>query len=154
MARMETININGNHALCVNIKDIVGLAGANLREDVMLIQTLFNYIAKGLRPESVGLGGNYNIPEITGEIDADTYLAIGEFQIRNASRLVRYRFDGRIHPASYKNRVIRDTRKPVMSITLLHLLATDAAVMQSDHHYTNGLIRMKPELAGYLDRFD
>lgn len=153
MAGTEIININGKTAFGVNVKGIVGYAGANLTEDVMLIQALFNYIAKGLFPEALGLGGDYKIPEITGEIDADTYLAIGEFQIRNASRLLRRVFDGRIHPASYKNRVIRDTKKGVMSITLLHIMATDAAVMQGHWDYREGLIKLKPELATYLDRF-
>lgn len=153
MARTKVININGEQQLCVNIAKIVGFAGANLKEDVMLIQALFNYIATGLYPGAVGLGGDYKIPEITGEMDADTYSAIGEFQLRNARQLIG-KFDGRIHPASYQNRVLKDIRKPVMCMTLLHIMATDAAVMQSDYHYRDGLIRLKPELAQYLDQFD
>jgi hypothetical protein len=153
MAKTEVININGKTELGVNVTDVVGMTGANRREDIMLLQALFNYIAKGLYPQVLGLGGDYNIPEISGDMDADTFLAIGEFQIRNASRLLMYKFDGHIHPASYKNRVIRDIRGRVMSITLLHLMAKDAAVMQGHFDYREGLIKLKPELAQYLDRF-
>ncbi len=152
MAKTEVININGKTELGVNVTDAVGMTGKNRREDIMLIQALFNYIATGLHPRDLGLGGDYKIPKINGEMDADTFLAIGEFQIRNASRLQMYRFDGRIHPASYKNRVIRDINGRVMSITLLHIMATDAAVMQGHFDYRKGLIKLKPELAKYLDR--
>lgn len=153
MAKTEVININGKTELGVNVTDIVGMTGANRREDIMLLQALFNYIAKGLHPRVLGLGGSYDIPDINGEMDADTFLAIGEFQIRNASRLLMNRFDGHIHPASYKNRVIGNIKGRLMSITLLHLLAKDAAVMQGHSDYREGLIKLKPELATYLDRF-
>lgn len=153
MAKTEVININGKTGFGVNVTGIVGFAGENRQEDVMLIQALFNYIANGLSPAAVGLGSKYRIPEITGEIDADTYLAIGEFQIKHAHRMLRNPFDGRIHPASYKNRAIRNGSGRLMCITLLHIMATDAAVMQSHYDYREGLIKLKPELAKYLDRF-
>lgn len=153
MAKTEVININGKTQFGVNVTDIVGMTGANRREDLMLIQALFNYIAKGLGPQLLGLGGDYNIPEINGDWDADTSLAICEFQIRNAGRLLRNKFDGHIHPASYKNRIIRGVNGRLMSITLLHQMATDAAVMQGHFEYREGLIKLKPELAKYLDRF-
>jgi hypothetical protein len=153
MAKTEVINIEGKTELGVNVTDVVGMTGKNRREDIMLLQALFNYIAKGLHPGALGLGGDYNIPEINGDMDADTFLAIGEFQIRNASRLLMYRFDGHIHPASYKNRVIRNIKGRIMSITLLHLMAKDAAAMQGHSDYREGLIKLKPELATYLDRF-
>jgi hypothetical protein len=153
MAKTEVININGKTELGVNVTDVVGMTGKNRREDIMLLQALFNYIATGLHPRVLGLGGSYNIPDINGEMDADTFLAIGEFQIRNASRLLMHNFDGHIHPASYKNRVIRNIKGHLMSITLLHLLAKDAGVMQGHSDYREGLIKLKPELATYLDRF-
>jgi hypothetical protein len=62
-------------------------------------------------------------------------------------------YDARIHPAAYKNRVLKDLRKPLMCITLLHIMAADAAALQSDYSYRDGLIKLKPELAQYLDRF-
>ena len=152
MAQFEQINIHGNIQQGVNIRKIVGFAGANLKEDLLLIQALFNYIAKGMFPELLGLGGDNNIPEITGEMDADTSTAIVAFQIRNASRLLRHNFDGRIHPASYKGRVIKDETKPLMCITLLHIMATDTAVFNGDHDYSQALANLNPELAHYLDQ--
>jgi hypothetical protein len=153
MAQFEEININGDSESGVNISKIVGFAGANLKEDVLLIQALFKYIADGMFPEMLGLGGDYKVPDVTGEMDADTYSAIAAFQIRNASRLLRHNFDGRIHPASYKNRVIKNiSKQPVMTITLLHIMATDAAVFKGDYSYPQALARQYSELATYLDR--
>jgi hypothetical protein len=152
MAQFATINIGGNEQSGVNIRKTVGHGGANLLDDVMLIQALFKYIAKGLHPGAVGLGGDYKVPEVTGIMDAETYSAIGEFQIQNAARLLSHSFDGRIHPASYKGRVIRDSRKPVMCVTLMQIMATDAAVIQGHYDYPQALAQKHPELARYLDR--
>lgn len=150
--KLTHINLNGEKQLTLNLSGIVGNAGANRKDDVMLIQGLFNYIAKGLYPGAVGLGGDYKIPEITGEMDADTYSAIGEFQIRNAARLLMKQFDGRIHPANYANRQLHSGgNKRYMSITLLHIMASDAAVMQSDYDYIQGLANLNPGLATYID---
>ncbi len=146
------INLNGERQLTLNLSGIVGFGGANRKDDVMLIQGFFNYIARGLYPGAVGLGGDYKIPEITGEMDGDTYSAIGEFQIRNAARLLMNRFDGRIHPANYADRQLHTGgNKRYMSITLLHIMATDAAVMQSDFDYTSGLAKLNSELATLID---
>lgn len=150
--KITSINLNGERVLTVNVSGIVGFAGANHRDDVLLIQGLFQYIAAGLYPGALGLGGEYKIPEITGTMDADTYSAISEFQIKNAGSLLMSRFDGRIHPASYENRrLTTGGNKRYMSITLLHIMASDAAVMQSHHDYTQGLAALSPELAHAID---
>jgi hypothetical protein len=150
--KLTSINLNGERVLTLNVSGIVGFAGANYRDDVMLIQGLFKYISDGLYPEALGLGGNYKVPEITGEMDADTYSAISEFQIRNAGSLLMSRFDGRIHPANYKNRSLTTGgNKRYMSITLLHIMATDAAVMQGHHDFTQGLTKLNPKLAYAID---
>ncbi|MEO6589996.1 MAG: hypothetical protein ABIP06_11905 [Pyrinomonadaceae bacterium] len=146
------INLNGERQLTLNLSGIVGHAGANRKDDVMLIQGFFNYIAKGLYPGAVGLDGSYKIPQITGEMDGDTYSAIGEFQIRNAGQLLMSRFDGRIHPANYANRQLNTGGgKRYMSITLLHIMASDAAMMQSDYDYVQGLTKLNSELATSID---
>jgi hypothetical protein len=151
MAKIERANINGRMQSAVNVSGIVGFKGANFRDDVMLIQGLLNYIANGLHPGAVGLGGDYKIPEITGVMDADTYSAIGAFQINNARQLLMQTFDGRIHPASYKNRRLRSNAKQ-MSIVLLHITATDAALMNGDYDYQSGMAKMNQELAFLIDR--
>lgn len=151
MAKIERANINGRMESAVNISGVVGFKGTNLRDDVMLIQGLFNYISNGLTPQAVGLVGDYKIPEITGVMDADTYSAIGAFQISNARQLLMQTFDGRIHPASYKNRRLRSNAKQ-MSIVLLHIIATDAAVMNGDYDYQSGMAKMNQDLAFLIDR--
>jgi hypothetical protein len=150
--KVEKLNVDRNIVLAVNISGIVGFAGANHKDDVLLIQGLFKYIAEGLHPSAVGLGGEYKIPEITGEMDADTYSAISEFQLVNARTLLMSVFDGRFHPANYANRKLTTGgNKRYMSITYLHFLATDAAVMQSHHSYIQGLAALDPELAYVID---
>ena len=154
MASFDLIYLaDGSMQSCVNVKKPVGTGGANLREDVLLIQVLFNYIAEHLTPGSIGLGKEYAVPEITGNMDADTFSAIGAFQLANLSALVINRFDGRIDPAKYRGRRINLVGKRLMSITYLHQLATDASVMRgSGGDYSQQLAHMNAELASYLDQ--
>ncbi len=150
MAQFERINFNGLEVTGINIRKIVGWAGTNLEEDVMLIQTLFEYISTGIGPHVFGMDHKFK-PEYPGKIDNDTYYALGEFQIKNASRLLKDTFR-RIHPASYKGRVISDPGKPLMTITYLHFVAVDAQVMQGHAAYTEELIKMQPRLAYFTDK--
>lgn len=155
MAQFEFITLKGGQTVStVNVRKVVGNGGVNLREDVLLIQALFKFIAEHLGPHAIfGSQSGYEVPEITGVMDAATYSAIGEFQIRNLRNLLMKTFDGRIHPASYKNREIQLQGKPLMSITYLHLVAQDASVMGGmGGDYTQDLARMNGELAMYLDR--
>lgn len=152
MARFDQIRTStGTIENTVNLTYAVGTGARNARADVLLIQTLFNYIVKGLGLRSAGLGGEYRVPEMSGKMDADTYSAIAEFQIKNLRELMMSRFDGVIHPADYNNRTIDLNRRPLMTITYLHLIAMDAAVLNGDVSYTRGIARMNPELAMYLD---
>src|SRR5688572_29836645 len=134
MARRVLIKMNGQRQLGVNIEQSVGMDGANDYEDVLLIQTVFNYISEGLGSESLGLGGDYEVPDMTGSMDGETQTAISQFQMTNASSLFRKGkfFDWCIDPASYKGRSLR-SNKPVMSITVLHIMASDAALMQGSN---------------------
>lgn len=118
---------NGSSEDCFNISRSVGYKGANLLEDVMLVQAMLKLIASYSR-NAAGLDDpNYNIPEITGSIDADTYSAIGQFQLAHRNQLLT--FDDRIDPAHYKGRRISKSGRRFMTITLLHFYAVDAALM-------------------------
>ena len=64
MASVEKISFDGKTKLGVNVSGIVGYAGTNYKDEVSLIQELFNYIAKGLNRGAIGLGGLYKIPEM------------------------------------------------------------------------------------------
>jgi hypothetical protein len=152
MARFDIIRTStGEIQGTVNLTHAVGTGAPNHHSDVLLIQALFKYIAEGLTPSALGLGGDYNVPDLSGKMDAETYSAIGEFQITNMRELMMKRFDGVIHPASYKNRTINLSKRPLMSITYLHLMATDASVMNGDVGYTQAIARMNLELAFALD---
>ena len=150
MASVEKINFDGRTGLGVNISSIVGAGGINDRDDVLVIQGLFNFIAKGLNPASVGLVGLYKIPDVTGDMDGETYSAIGEFQIRNAYRLLSAKSDGRIHPAKYQNTRLSSNSKRFMSITLLHIMAMDVAVMNGNLDYLGGMSSLNAELGGVI----
>lgn len=127
---LDTIHFtDGTSENCFNLSGSVGMKGENQFEDVMLIQAMLRLIAMFSR-EAAGLQDpEYQIPEVTGEMDADTHTAIGQFQIAHKSELMMKVFDGRIDPANYYHRKLRRSHFPVMTITLLHMLATDAALM-------------------------
>lgn len=150
MAQFEQINFAGVKVRGINIRKIVGWGGADLVEDVMLIQTVFEYISNGNGPHVFNMNRKFKA-DFPGRMDNDTIYALGEFQIKNASRLLKDTYR-RIHPASYKNRVISDPSKPLMTITYLHLVAFDAQVAQGHQDYTEELLKMQPELAYYTDK--
>jgi hypothetical protein len=144
MARAEIINVNGSKDAGVNISQIVGFNGVNLEEDVMLIQTLFNYIDK------IQLSWNLDIkiPGITGKVDDDTLKVITAFQMRHSGRILS--FDIRIHPGNYKNRKIDGAGK-LMCITLLHLLALEKFLIKGGMgNYIFDLVNLKPELRQHI----
>lgn len=148
MAQFEQITINGVQEEGINIRKIVGWAGADLEEDVMLIQTVFEYISIGMGPEVFSLDMPFK-PEFRGYMDNDTLYALGEFQIRYANRLLKDTYR-RIHPASYKNRRISDSKR-LMTITLLHVFAKNSAFFQGHSSYTQKLLEMEPRLAKFTD---
>lgn len=151
MAQFERINFDGKQVTGINIRKVIGWGGADLEEDVMLLQTVFEYVSNGLGPHVFGMDHPFKA-EFRGSMDLDTYYAIGEFQIRNANRLLKDTFR-RIHPASYKNRVIRDPNfSRLMTITYLHMVAVDAQIMQGHSDYTEELLKIEPRLAYFTDK--
>ncbi|NJM52258.1 MAG: hypothetical protein HC846_02000 [Blastocatellia bacterium] len=133
MAKIETITLDGRESSALNISGVVGFPRPsdnffNDWSDVLVIQGFFNYIANHLRPDTIGLGGDYKVPKFTGVMDADTSSAIGAFQLSCASFLMMKTYDNRIDPANYKNRHLRSGRRQ-MSIVFLHILAGDAGQM-------------------------
>jgi len=116
----------GTSEPCWNLTQSVGFKSANLYEDVMLIQAMIQLIALW-DPVKAGVGRDYKVPPVNGIMDVVTQRAIEGFQIANASRLLAV--DGRIDVARYKGRKLRRGDHRVMTITLLHYLATDANMM-------------------------
>ena len=144
--------VDGSMEPALNIKASVGYKGANQPDDVLLVQGLIGVIAK-CDKSWVGLDEpGYAVPTATGQMDADTYTAIGQFQIRNKDRLLMSMFDGRIDPAHYKNRHLPRGLRHMMSIMLLHQMATDASVLMGsptddpsdDLPYRGALVQLNP----------
>jgi hypothetical protein len=75
------------------------------------------------------------VPDFNGRMDGVTLAAIRTFQRRWAHNLIRS--DGVIHPAQYRFRnITASPRGPLMTITMLHLLAQDAARQFNETDYT------------------
>ncbi|MGQ0541160.1 MAG: hypothetical protein ACT4O9_04820, partial [Blastocatellia bacterium] len=122
--------------------------GDNGNADVMLIQTFFHYL-RSQTPGYRGLNGlrNREIPEITTICDTKTKRAIFKFQQFHARHLLS--IDGLIHPAKYKGRVLKNTKR-FMTITLLHLLAEEINQLNNGSHYIDRLIEIEPRLRQWL----
>lgn len=134
MAFIDTIYTgNGHSEKTVNLTGSVGHGGWNYHNDVLLIQTLFRYIAEtpGMSEIDVlGFGDEYAIPDMDGKFSMETSNAIAQFQIVNKDRLLTGKgfVDFRIDPAKYRGRILRNlygnrSAARLMTITLLHLLA-------------------------------
>lgn len=143
---------DGSSESALNVSFSVGHNGVNKPDDIMLIQGMIALIAR-FDKGWVGLDeAGYSVPKVTGDMDADTYTAIGQFQIKNKDRLLMKMYDDRIDPAHYKGRHLPHGLRRLMSITLLHQMATDASVLlglptddQSDDlPYRGGLVQLNP----------
>lgn len=116
----------------LNVSGVVGLSGKNERNDVMLIKALLFLNEQNKEVSDAKYWGSSRIdlidlPKINGILDIETMQAIWAFQRRNASSLLST--DGKIHPASYKNRVIKNSfGEKLMSITLLNKQAYHAPI--------------------------
>lgn len=126
MAKIDIINIRGNKERCVNLSHSVGIGGKNHPADVMLIQALFYYLCldkeaklKGTIIPNPALAAVTDFP-ITGLLNVLTFQTIFYFQSTHRHRLLSA--DAVIHPADYEGRVVKDSNKPLMTITYLHLL--------------------------------
>ena len=144
MAKIESFNLDGKQQTGINLSKAVGIGGPNLRDDVMVVQALFNYIAAGTRPGAIGSKDGKDIPGITGAIDADTYKMIISFQLRNAKFLLSKEVSGRIDPAIFKGQHVLSAGKQIYSaMTLLNVMAHDASVSSgSGGNYVSALSSM------------
>jgi len=135
---------------CVNLTFSVGVGGDNGPADIMLVQTLFNYIGVDRRtPISPILGiPARDMPAITGRMDQKTQAAILAFQRTNQKRLLA--IDGKIESAKYEGRVISNLGGRMMTITWLDFKARDEALMRGQPDHLAALVRLEPRLASWL----
>ena len=111
--------------------------------DVLMIQGILRYL-NNYSADATGLGSEFPLPEMTGFMDLETSQAINQFQIVNAHALIMPFFDGLIESTKYKHRVLRRfySSVPVMTITYMHHLCTDAALMNGDTSYIDVIKNM------------
>ncbi len=146
MASIETVDFNIYKDVQANVSYIVGAGEKNERNDVLLIQSLFNLVGYSdyYARKNLGLPSK-ELPEPTGICDAKTIRAIWAFQQKSAHRLRN--IDGKIHPASYENRVLKKgPQARQMSITLLNLLAQDGALMTHNGDVISTIKKISPSI--------
>jgi hypothetical protein len=146
MATIEIANINKMKLTHVNIADTVGVGEKNDKNDVMLIQAMFKLIGYTEFNAKKFFGLTINdLPEPTGNFDEKTIRAIWAFQRKMGYRLLK--IDGKIHPANYKNRVLKNAfQARVMAITFLNLNLIDGAIMEYNASEVDALKLIAPQL--------
>jgi hypothetical protein len=145
----ERITILGDTSLGFNLSQPVGHNAANVRGDVLLVQALFRFIVEGFDDLTIlGMGSVDQVPHTHGLMDPVTLTAIRTFQRRWAHNLIRT--DGVIHPAQYSGgfrNITTSGKGPLMTITMLHQLAQNAAAKGfNEDDYTELMFRMFPSL--------
>lgn len=135
---------------CVNLTFSVGAGGDNGPADIMLIQTMFNYIGvPRTRPVSPITGISMReMPEITGRMDAKTQSAIYAFQRAHQNRVLS--IDGKVESAKYQGRVISRLAGRLMTITWLDFRVRDEALMRNELDHVAALIKFEPRLRQWL----
>jgi hypothetical protein len=152
MAKKDTMTLAGLRSTAVNIHFPVGAIRGNEGNgpaDVMLIQTMFHYLARmkgGTAMRNVGFPPS-QLPKIDGICGQKTKQAILIFQRFNANRLLRV--DGVIEPAKYDGRNIKPGQR-YMTLTWMHHLAEEMAIFNSETSYVDALISITPQLRSWL----
>lgn len=129
MASIEIVDFNKWKTEQTNISHRVGTGEINDKNDVLLIQTLIKLVgfSDHKAREKFGLAKK-DLPEPTGAFDRQTMKAIWGYQRKMAHRLLK--IDGKVHPASYKDRLVKKVGTArLMMITLLNLEAIDEALI-------------------------
>ena len=145
----DKITIGGQTATAVNLHFSVGAGGDNGSADVMLVQTMFHYLAHAYGQAMPYNGFSWNfLPDINGNCDEKTLRAIRMFQQAHANRLLK--LDGLVEPAKYEGRSIGSKNERVLTITLMHFLASEMHWQQNGGHYIAGLVRTNPQLWNWL----
>lgn len=135
---------------CVNLTFSVGVGGDNGPADIMLVQTLFNYIGVERRSGRSAITGILarDMPAITGKLDHKTQAAIFTFQRTHQNRILAV--DGKIESAEYDGRVISNLAGRLMTITWLDFKTRDEALMRGQPDHVAALVRLEPRLASWL----
>ena len=145
----DKITIGGQTTSAVNLHFSVGSGGDNGAADVMLVQTMFHYLAHIYGKQTTYNGFSWNfLPDITGKCDEKTLKAIRLFQQAHADRLLKV--DGLVEPAQYGGRMIVSKDERVLTITLMHILASEKHWQHKSGHYIAHLVKTNPALWNWL----
>lgn len=146
MATIETANLAGMKTKHCNVSDLVGIGEKNEINDVMVVQALFKLIGRSdfLAKKYFRLAPT-DLPEATGNFDKKTIKAIWAFQQTMKLRLLNV--DGKIHPASYKDRNIQNAfNGRLMAITLLNMHAYDESVIVGADDVPDAVKQLAPAI--------
>ena len=147
MAKIEIATLDDIKEKHANVSDIVGIGEKNEKSDVMLIQALFKLISPSnfIANQFFGLAVD-DLPEPTGDFNQKTIRAIWAFQKKMSYRLLN--IDGKIHPASYKDRVLKKVFRGgrLMAITLLNMEALDRAINLNTDNVPEAVKKVAPTI--------
>ena len=125
--KIDTITWPEHSEPAVNLSQPVGIGAPNQWGDVLLIQVLLKFVYNKRNPIEASFIWGANLDyKPQGHMDDLTKQAITNFQLFNRNKLYTTAIDGRIDVAHYQNRTINQN-KPLMTITLLHVMASDTA---------------------------
>ena len=151
MPVIETMKLNYEGNLGVqtervfNLDAAVGHGAPNRPGDVMLVQAMFQAL-------NLVFGAyfmNLKLSEPNGRIDGSTLRAIWAVQSISSMHLLAV--DGRIDPASFKDRTLRlAARKKTMMQHLNQHLSVVAIMKLKQNDHVAALLDMYPQLRGYV----
>ncbi len=127
MARIDTATIRNQKYRHVNVCYPVGTGEVNRKDDVMLIQALMRIINYHEGNQYLFGEMSKNMPAPNGIWDDRTLWAIWTFELNLKHSLLKA--DGKIHPANYKNRNLKNVTDKVrlMTITRMNFYALDGS---------------------------
>jgi hypothetical protein len=147
MARKDIVTITGRPSPCLNLDGSVGLGAQNETGDVMLIQAFLVYVHQ----QTVDLNGSIpELPEVNGRYGPATSKAINDYCRGRMGGFLGY--NGRIDPAKYAGRNIKNPRGKLMVITRMHLDAKLAEPRWGSSNYVDDILRFYPMLNLHLKR--
>lgn len=151
MSMKDTMTMAGGKSTAVNVNFAVGAVSdhvGNGQMDVMLVQTIFHYLArykdgKPVKKHGISPG---QLPKIDGKCGPVTKQAILSFQRAHAKRLLRV--DGIVEPAKYDGRNITPGQR-YLTITWMHHMLEEMALFNNESYF-DGLLRITPKLRSWM----
>jgi hypothetical protein len=150
MARRDIITIQGIKQPCLNLSGSVGLGGDNERGDVMLIQAYLIYVHPQTQDLLSSNDGLVELAGVSGMYDADTSRALSDYCRARSGGFLEV--NGRVDPASYEGRNIKNPRGKLMVITRMHLDARANQPRWRSSDYVSDILRFYPQLNLHLHR--